>query len=184
MHQRKFFFRHFLSCKRGFSLIETSIVLAIAGCFLTAIIYQGNNMMEKAFTQKIQKEIVQCALHINQWKSNPFNENTWEELSESGMDPKNVGIWEKAVHEGALSSKQISTKHKVPSIGNGAYLSAIRDRQKVLLVVGAINGQKTDGPIFTPESAQRLSKALQESGLSAEIKGNALEKHHLLITIE
>ena len=145
-------------------------MLAIAGCFLTTVIYQGANMMEKARLQKTQKEIVQYALYIEQWKNDSLNHASWEVLSEDGLDTNNVTPWKRAVQEGVFSPRQISQKHRVPPIGKGAYLSVIRNGNSTALIAGAINGNKTNGPIFSQLNAERLLLALQDTGLSAEIR--------------
>ena len=81
--------------------------------------------MEKARAQKIQKEIIQCALCINQWRSDPFVDIPWESLSANGLDLNNTLIWKKMVNEGNISGNQMSP-HKVPSLGGGALLSIAR----------------------------------------------------------
>lgn len=172
---------HLLACKKGFSVIELAIGLSVSGLFLSAVVYQGTRMMEEAFVQKVQKEIVQYAFYIKQWKSNAMFDDTWDHLSEEGLDEKNKGLWKRVLQEGIASS---NNKYCIPSLGKGAYLSMIRKDHTTFFVLGGINGNKTDGPIFTESNALHIANGIKNSGMNADIKKEKNGKCWLCIPIE
>lgn len=184
IREKKSFFWSFFLCKKGFSLIETSIVLAIAGCFLGTVIYQGSEMMEKATHQKMQKEIARCVLCIEQWRGHASSPIDWDDLSENGLDAKNIQIWQRAIQEGALSQNQLHKKHNVPFVGKGAYLSIVRQNGTIALAMGGISGSGTKDPVFSAKRAEHLLNALQESGIYRAKKEGAHSKFWIWIPMD
>jgi prepilin-type N-terminal cleavage/methylation domain-containing protein len=181
MNKIKSLWRTIVACNKGFSLIEASIVLAISGCLLSGVLYQGTRTMQKTRLQKAHKDIMQCALFVDQWKDGADAGDCWDKLSDNGLDAHNYLVWTHMARDGVLNQNAISRTHRVPSFGNGMHVLMVRHNAGIYLIACGLGPDNKPAGVWPQNRANALCQMVRDSGYAVATRSSGGDKYWLFI---